>query len=237
MAVITKVGDGSNSLFWKDRWLNGRGIKGIAPAVFDLVPKRIRNKRKVSEALQNSRWIADFRGDLTLLVLVEYFDPFQELQQIDLQLGMPDGHIWKLSSSGQFSSKSAYTAMTQGAISFEPAERVWKTWSPSKCKFFIWLVEHDRCWIADKLAKRGLDFAPCVISSPTINHLLVSCIFARQVWAGLLQPVGLVSLVPQPTEASFESWWCTSSLSGVGRAAKKGLQFISSVGCVVYLEA
>jgi hypothetical protein len=51
MAVITKVGDGSNSLFWKDRWLNGRGIKDIAPTVFNLVPKRIRNKRKVSEAL------------------------------------------------------------------------------------------------------------------------------------------------------------------------------------------
>jgi hypothetical protein len=65
MAFITKVGDGSNSLFWKDRWLNGRGIKDIAPAVFDSVPKRIRNKRTVSEALQNSRWIADFRGALS----------------------------------------------------------------------------------------------------------------------------------------------------------------------------
>jgi hypothetical protein len=66
MAVITKVGDGSNSLFWKDRWLNGRGIKDIAPAVYDLVPKRIRNKRKVNEAVPNFQWIADFRGALTL---------------------------------------------------------------------------------------------------------------------------------------------------------------------------
>jgi hypothetical protein len=44
-------GGGSNSLFWKDRWLNGRGIKDIAPVVYDLVPKRIRNKRIVNEAL------------------------------------------------------------------------------------------------------------------------------------------------------------------------------------------
>jgi hypothetical protein len=92
-----------------------------------LVPKRIRNKRKVSEPLQNFQWITDFRGALTLLVLVEYFDLYQELQQVELQSGVPDEHIWKLSSTGQFSSKSAYIAMFLGAISFEPAERVWKT--------------------------------------------------------------------------------------------------------------
>jgi hypothetical protein len=183
MAVITKVGDGSNSLFWKDRWLNGRGIKDIRPAVFDLVPKRIKNKRKVSEALQNYRWIADFKRALTLPVLVEYFDIFQELQQVELQPGVPDEHIWKMSSTRQFSSKSAYAAMFQVAISFELAKRLWKTWSPSKCKFFICLVEHDRCWTADKLAKRGLDppeHCPLCDQQPkTINHRLVSCIFPR----------------------------------------------------------
>lgn len=26
----------------------------------------------------------------------------------------------------------------------------------SKCKFFMWLVAHDKCWTADHLAKRGL---------------------------------------------------------------------------------
>jgi hypothetical protein len=99
MAVITKEGDGSNSLFWKDWWLNGRGIKDIEHAVYDLVPKRIRNKRKVKEALQNFRWIADVRGALTLAVLLEYFDMYHELEQVELHPNMPDEHIWKLSST------------------------------------------------------------------------------------------------------------------------------------------
>jgi hypothetical protein len=64
MADITKVGDGSNILFWKDRWLNGRRIRDIAPTIFDLVPKRIRNVRKVKEVVQDFRWVANFRGAL-----------------------------------------------------------------------------------------------------------------------------------------------------------------------------
>jgi hypothetical protein len=180
---------------------------------------------------------SDFRGALSLLVLVEYFDLFQELQQVELQPGVPDEHIWKLLSTGQLSSKSAYTAMFQGAISFEPAQRVWKTWAPSKCKFFIWLVEHDRCWTADKLAKRGLDHPEhcplCDQQPETISHLLVSCVFARQVWAGLLQPVGLVTLVPQPTEASFESWWRASSLQVQDEQQRKGFNSLVVLGAWV----
>ena len=58
-----------------------------------------------------------------------------------------------------------------------------------KCKFFLWLVEHDKCWTVDCLARRGL---PCPERCPlwdqeqeTINHLLVSCPFARQHWYSL----------------------------------------------------
>jgi hypothetical protein len=58
--VATEVGDGNNTFFWKDRWINGQRISDMAPSVFAMVPKRIVNKRKVSEALMNLRWISDF---------------------------------------------------------------------------------------------------------------------------------------------------------------------------------
>jgi hypothetical protein len=60
MVVATEVGDGNNTFFWKDRWINGQRISDMAPSVFAMVPKRIVNKRKVSEALMNLRWISDF---------------------------------------------------------------------------------------------------------------------------------------------------------------------------------
>jgi hypothetical protein len=185
MAVVTKVGDGSNTLFWKDKWLDGKRIKDIAPAVYAMIPNRIINKRKVNEAMLNMLWIADFQGALTFPVLIEYFELFQWLDQMELQFGVPDAHSQRLSTSGQFTTKSAYAAMFQGAIAFEPTERVWRTWAPSKCRFFIWLVEHDRCWTDDKLARWGLDHPKqcplCDQQAETINHLLVSCVFDRQV--------------------------------------------------------
>ncbi|AQL03931.1 K(+) efflux antiporter 4, partial [Zea mays] len=31
--------------------------------------------------------------------------------------------------------------------------RVWRSWAPPKCCFFIWLVAQNRCWTVDRLAK------------------------------------------------------------------------------------
>jgi hypothetical protein len=201
-----------------------------------MVPNRIINKRKVNEAMINMRWIADFQGALTFPVLIEYFELFQWLNRVELQFGVPDAHNWRLSTSGQFTTKSAYTAMFQGAIAFEPAERVWRTWSPSKCRFFIWLVEHDMYWMADKLARRGLDHLErcplCDQQAETINHLLVSCVFARQVWDGLLQPVGLLELVPQPVDEVFDEWWRSSNMRVHGHI-RKGFNSLMVLGAWV----
>jgi hypothetical protein len=45
--------------------------------------------------------------------------------------------------------------------------------------FFIWLVAQNRCWTADRLAKRGLNHPNkcplCDQNAESINHLLVSC--------------------------------------------------------------
>ena len=51
VAVRTEVGSGTNTFFWKDKWLDGQGIQEIAPLVVALVPKRRLNKRTVNEAL------------------------------------------------------------------------------------------------------------------------------------------------------------------------------------------
>jgi hypothetical protein len=140
------------------------------------------------------------------------------------------------SASGQFSTKLAYRTLLQGVTYFEPAERVWKSWAPSKCKFFMWLVEHNRCWTSDKLAKRGMDHPErcplCDQHEETINHLLTACVFARQVWTGLLQAVGLQELVPQQNDTVFEDWWRHSSQQVEGQA-RKGFNSLVILGAWV----
>jgi hypothetical protein len=98
--------------------------------------------------------------------------------------GGPDRHIWRLSSSGEYTAKSAYDALFEGALSFAPYERIWKSRVPPKCRFFMWLVAHNRCWTADRLARRGLPHPDrcllCDQEKENIQHLLIGCLFARQ---------------------------------------------------------
>jgi hypothetical protein len=99
------------------------------------------------------------------------------LEHVVLQPGTTDTHIWRLSSSGTYSTRSTYKALFQGAIDFELDERVWKSWAPGKCNFFVWLVEHNRCWTSDRLARRDMDHmerCPCDQHDEMINHLQVS---------------------------------------------------------------
>jgi hypothetical protein len=49
-----------------------------------------------------------------------------------------------------------------------------------------------------------------------INHLLVSCVFARQFWFYLLQHFGIQQFCPQPSDWSFDLWWENSSNATVG---------------------
>jgi hypothetical protein len=63
----------------------------------------------------------------------------------------------------------------------------------------------------------------------SINHLLVSCVFARIFWYNLLRKFGLDNLAPQPGLTSFLDWWETSSETVQGMV-KKGLSSLISLG-------
>jgi hypothetical protein len=32
-------------------------------------------------------------------------------------------------------------------------QSTWKTWAPTKCRFFVWLVALNKCWTANRLAR------------------------------------------------------------------------------------
>jgi hypothetical protein len=227
MAVVTEVGDGKNTLFWSDRWLNGQSLDRVVPHLFHTISRRAK-KRTVFDALTDMRWVSDIRGALTVAVLDEYLELWDMLSEVVLQPNVAETHTWRFAASGQYSAKSAYEAMFVGAIHFKPWERIWKSWAPGKCKFFMWLVAHNKCWTADRLAKRGLQHPEscplCDQEGETINHLLVACVFSRQVWFLVWQQFGLQALTPQPQmgDHSFEDWWEQIS-TRVPDHQKKGL--------------
>jgi hypothetical protein len=144
-------------------------------------------------------------------VLVDYFLIWDMMDGVILRQDVPDHYKWKLTQHGTCSSKSAYEAFFLGSIKFGPWRRIRKTWAPPRCKLFIWLFFRSRVWTADCLARRNFphpDACPfCDQEEETINHLLIRCVFAREVWTLVVQNLGLPHLAPQPATICFSRWW------------------------------
>jgi hypothetical protein len=90
---------------------------------------------------------------------------------------------------------------------------------------------HNRCWTANRLARRGLprpDRCPiCNQSEQTINHLLLP--YACQFWFSILQRVGMQALSPQPHKDFLNEWWSRVEAS-VNSTARKGINSLIILG-------
>jgi hypothetical protein len=178
IALVTEIGNGASTLFWKDRWLHGRCIKDLAPRLVEVVPRRIANNRNVQEALMNRRWISNIQGGLTVGVIVEFLNLWDALRLVELQPEKEDNHFFRTANNDRYLANAACESLFMGSTQFEPCERIWQSWAPPKCKFFMWLVALRRCWTNDRLQKRGLqhpDRCPlCEQNLKNIDHLMLN---------------------------------------------------------------
>jgi hypothetical protein len=74
-------------LFWSDKWIHGQKIADLVPRLFDVIPKRITNRRMVQGALTNRRWILDITRTLSVGVLVDYLHLWNLISDFEL---LPD---------------------------------------------------------------------------------------------------------------------------------------------------
>ncbi|WVZ62647.1 hypothetical protein U9M48_012367, partial [Paspalum notatum var. saurae] len=106
-----------------------------------------------------------------------------------------------------------------GTIKFSPWKRIWKTWAPANCRFFIRLAINNRCWTSDRLAKRGLPHPPtcpfCDQASETINH------------GGLDLGAAKVEYVVRPPDpdSRLNSWWCRD-VNSLPKVMWRGFNFL-----------
>lgn len=83
------VGDGATTLFWVDRWLDGKTIGEIASIILALIPKSVRNRCTIREALVARRWIFDIA-----LALWEYVQLWRRLCDFNLSTIL-DTLLWR----------------------------------------------------------------------------------------------------------------------------------------------
>jgi hypothetical protein len=132
-------------MFWTDRWLHRQCIANLASSLFAAIPQRQWKQWAIESALLNQVWIADIQGNLSVDIITDYIQLWDLLDEVQLQQEVDDTHKWRFDTSGQYSAKSAYGNLFLGATLFQLDERIWKTWTPPKCKLFIWLAAHKRC--------------------------------------------------------------------------------------------
>lgn len=224
VSVATTLGDGRTTLFWTDKWVHGQAIADLAPALMQFVRRRGWRHRTVCEAMHEGAWERDIIGGLSVLATWQMLQLCDIIGQTALDPSQPDKHTWLPSQSGEFSSKSAYERLFVGGIEFEPHKRLWRSWAPLKAKLFLWLAYWNRCWTADRLQRRGLPHpAACPLCDQhdeTIDHLLIRCVFTREIWHHVFQWIGTTTLEPQGDEASFHNWWRRTNCRAESQARK-----------------
>lgn len=181
-SIYVELGDERKELFWTDEWVQGRSVLDLVRCLCNAVGSPIKKQRTVAQASQDDRWIRDISGALTVKVILDYlhiWDLTREIQLVD------DHNDWIFWIWTPDTTSSAYRSFFIGQHSFEVAKVLQKMRAPVKCKFFVWLVLHDRCWTADRRKRHGLQdddtCALCSQSPESIEHLLVTYPFSREI--------------------------------------------------------
>jgi hypothetical protein len=143
-------------------------------------------------------------------VILDYLLIWELMEGVTLT-EVPDQLIWHWTKDGRFSTASAYRIFFSGQHAKPGAKLLHKSRAPAKCKFFVWLVLHDRCWTTARRKRHHLqDDDTCVLCGQepeTITHLLIACPYSREVWFTILSRWGWGDRLPSGRENDFADWW------------------------------
>lgn len=208
-SIIIEVGDDTQTKFWSDPWLDGKSLVQIAPSLAAAVDRRTQNTRTVADALCNRSWLRDITCALTIQAIMEYVQVRPCIDAVQLN-NSPDKVIWRWCSSVLYSSSSAYRALHFGQSALLGARELWKTRAPNRCRFFFWLVLLNRCWTSERRHRHGLqDQGTCALCSQQdelLDHLLLTCVYSREVWFKVLRRCAWQELAPT-NEQTIVQWW------------------------------
>lgn len=229
-----KVACGDKANIWEDPWL----LDPLCPRI--LSPNPHENRwTKVGDLLDKERNM--WKEDLLELLFI----PRDVEQILGIPLsstGLTDERIWKCTSNGKFSVKSAYVLAKEilnrqqsrvgggvessnGSQDEGKWKRIWHMKAPGKVRTFIWKCLHDIVSVNNNLVKKKVPvecLCPiCGLWPETVSHTLFNCDRAKRVW--LLSPFRFRPEVMDSVQID-ELWGAIGKLSGDGdKRDKPGL--------------
>jgi hypothetical protein len=122
-----------------------------------------------------------------------------------------DKLVWKPSRKGIFDSRSFYQVLNVTPMYYFPWKCIWGVKAPPRVAFFMWTVAWGHILTCDNLKRRGMVLAGwccmCKNADESVDHLLLHCGAARQLWSFVFQFVGIEWVIPSRVLELLFGWW------------------------------
>nr|CAN74795.1 hypothetical protein VITISV_041690 [Vitis vinifera] len=203
------VGNGERIRFWEDLWWGNQTLCAQFADLYRVISVR---NLTVSNVLGNSfplSWNFNFCRNLTDSEIDLLQRLMSSIHSVLLSPSSSDSRAWSLSSSGSFSVKSFFYALSRDSnpLMFLPAKFLWSSKVPSKVKALAWLVAHGKVNTNDKLQLRrpykALCPQWCILckgNGESIDHLFLHCPVTIGLWHRLFNLVGVIWVPPRSIE-------------------------------------
>lgn len=202
--LIRRIGDGSMTQIWQDRWLpnhfSGRPLTRADGQIVEIVSDL---------TTESGAWDEGLIRDI--------FFPVDAVAILKLPMVSrgEDMWAWEREKHGIYSVKSAYRlqedVQNQGVIDYDnpgssmegPWKLIWKLEVPPKVKVFWWRVMHDYLPAKKELHRRHLEptahCETCGSEEESLRHVLTECTIARIFWEQAKRITGVKLPVLHPT--------------------------------------
>ena len=190
-----KVGKGNKISFWTDVWCGDTALSRRFPHLYILAANRNAKvedlwDQNVGEGGWNLRFIRDF-NDWEVELVGELLQALR-----GVRITWEDDSVFcKGGGSGQFRVKDAYSWLDRSMEVNFPKNKIWVGRFPTKIMFFTWEATWGKILTLDRLQKRGWQLPNrcflCACEAESVDHLLIHCTVARELWDLVLGLVGV----------------------------------------------
>lgn len=165
---------------WEDQWLNGRSLSSFMSIPQELL---FMENFEVSEIMVNGSWSIPQIWRDRFPVVTREIEEFQIAKTDDDEL------FWDGTAEGVITVKEAYNLSRERSCG-EMEKKIGQRFIPPKISIFVWKIISKKLLTATTLHKWGSLPSPvcigCIIGSDEmINHLLLNCDVARNIWVWL----------------------------------------------------
>ncbi|PNX91700.1 kinesin-like protein, partial [Trifolium pratense] len=230
--VVRRVGDGSDTLFWTDPWLDETPLCERFGRLYVLSETKsftVAEMFTLGWGLDGAAWV--WRRQLRVWEEEMLGECQTLLSNISLQAQITDRWQWQPDPDSGYTVRGAYELLTTfDSVTVDDAENlIWHSQVPLKVSIFAWRLLRDRLPTKSNLVSRGIlsSAAHLCISgcgeAESAHHLFISCSCFGSLWALVCSWIG----VPLTSSTTIRDHFVQFTyLAGGSRARRSFLQLI-----------